>query len=152
MCNQSKRLLETLTRIMNKTSSVMAEPRNFGTEHMLYTSEIQMVNVIGRTPGINVTEIADKLGITKGAVPKIIRKLIQKELIFRYQSSNNKKVIHFELTDKGKIAFQQHIEFHQKVNNGIIQHFGAMSPEEFCFLNDLMVEIEEHLDKIKQEG
>jgi len=151
MYNQSERLLETMMRIMNKTFSVMSEPRKFGTENVLYASEIHMLDVIGRNAGINVTEIADKLGITKGAVPKIIRKLIKKDLIYRYQSPNNKKIVQFNLTDKGQTAFQQHSEFHQKVNSDMIQHFSALSQEKFLFLNDIMTEIEEHLDKIKHE-
>ncbi|HEY3389218.1 MAG TPA: MarR family transcriptional regulator [Prolixibacteraceae bacterium] len=140
-----------MIRIINKASSLMAEPRNFGIDDRLYASEIHMVDVIGRNPGINVTEIAVKLGITKGAVPKIIRKLIQKGLIYRYQAKDNKRIVQFELTDKGQIAFQQHIEFHQKFDNIIIQTFNSVSETDLHFLNDIMSEIEQHIDKIKQE-
>ncbi|MBP2651419.1 MAG: transcriptional regulator, MarR family [Firmicutes bacterium] len=118
MCNQSEIIVEIMMRIINKASSAMAEPHNFGTDEVLYASELHMLDVIGKNPGINVTEIAEKLGITKGAVPKIIRKLVDKDLIFRYQTKDNKKIVKFKLTDKGRIAFQGHIEFHQKFDSG----------------------------------
>jgi DNA-binding MarR family transcriptional regulator len=151
MNSQSKSVHEIMIRIINKASSLMAEPRNFGIDDILYTSEIHIVDVIGRNPGINVTEIAVKLGITKGAIPKIIRKLIQKELIYRYQAKYNKRIVQFELTDKGHIAFQQHIEFHQKFDNIIIQTFNSVSETDLNFLNDIMSTVEQHIDKIKQD-
>jgi DNA-binding MarR family transcriptional regulator len=151
MHSQSKSVHEIMIRIINKTSSLVTEPRYFGTDDVLYASEIHMVDVIGRNPGTNVTEIAIKLGITKGAVPKIIRKLIQKGLIYGYQSKDNKRIIQFELTDKGHIAFQQHIEFHQKFDNIIIQTFDSVSETNLDFLNDIMSKIEQHIDKIKQD-
>jgi len=150
MCRQSERVLEIMTRIINKASSLMTEPHHFGTDDVLYASEIHMLDVIGRNPGINVTEIADKLGITKGAVPKIIRKLIHKDLICRYQTKDNKKIVLFELTDKGRTAFQHHIEWHQKFDSGIIQKLNSLNKTELLFFNDIMSDIEQYIDKIKQ--
>ena len=150
MCKQSESVIGILTRIINKASSVMTEPRHFGTDDVLYASEIHMLDVIGRNPGINVTEIADKLGITKGAIPKIIRKLMHKDLIYRYQMIDNKKIVLFKLTDKGHTAFQHHIEFHQKFDNGIIQRLDSLSKTELLFLHEIMSEIEQYVDKIKQ--
>ncbi len=150
MHKQSTSIHEIMIRIINKASSIMTEPRNFGIDETLYASEIHMLDVIGKNPGINVTEIAVKLGITKGAIPKIIRKLMQKDLIYRYQSKDNKRIGHFKLTAKGHIAFQQHIEFHQKFDNIIIQTFNSASETDLHFLNDIMSEIEQHINKIKQ--
>ncbi|WP_094604402.1 hypothetical protein SPSIL_053750 [Sporomusa silvacetica DSM 10669] len=150
MHSQSKTVHEIMIRIINKVSSLMAEPRDFGIDELLHNSEIHMVDMIGRNPGINVTEIAQKLGITKGAIPKIIRKLIQKGLIYRYQSKDNKRIGQFELTAKGQIAFQQHIEFHRNFDNIIIQTFDSVSEEKLHFLNEIMSEVEQHIDKIRQ--
>jgi DNA-binding MarR family transcriptional regulator len=150
MHSQSKSVHEIMVRIINKASSLMTEPRNFGINELLYNSEIHMVDVIGKNPGINVTEIAVKLGVTKGAVPKIILKLIHKDLIYRYQAKDNKRIVQFQLTDKGQIAFQQHIEFHLKFDNIIIQTFNSVSEEKLLFLNEIMSEVEQHIDKIRQ--
>lgn len=149
MGNQSESVIEIMTRIINKASSLMTEPRHFGSEDVLYASEIHMLDVIGRNPGINVTEIADKLGITKGAVPKIIRKLMEKELICRYQIKGNKKIVLFNLTDKGRIAFQCHIEWHQKFDSGIVKKLDSLDESKLLFLHGIMTDIEQYVDKIK---
>lgn len=151
MCKQSEYIIEIMTRIINKASSLMTEPRHFGTEDVLYASEIHMLDIIGKNPGINVTEIADKLGITKGAVPKIIRKLMDKNLIYRYQTKGNKKIVLFKLTDKGHIAFHCHIEWHQKFDTGIIQKLDSLDKPKLLFLNEIMTDIEQYVDIIKNK-
>lgn len=147
MPNQSQYVLETMLRIIHKASELIREPLVFGTE-VLYASEVHMIDIIGRNPGIHVTEIANKLGITKGAVPKIICKLLQKELIYRYQAKDNKKMVLFTLTPKGHAAFQSHIEFHKKLDQGIIKKFNSLQESELLMFHDIMHEIEEYIDRI----
>ncbi|AJQ29328.1 MarR family transcriptional regulator [Pelosinus fermentans] len=149
MPNQSQYVLETMLRIIHKSSELITEPRVFGTE-VLYASEIHMIDIIGRNPGIHVTEIANKLGITKGAVPKIICKLLQKELIYRYQAKDNKKMVLFTLTPKGHASFQSHIEFHKKLDQGIIKKFNSLQESELLMFHDIMHEIEEYIDRIEK--
>jgi len=150
MSNQSQYVFETMLRIINKTSELMIAPRKFGTDDILYASEIHMIDVIGRYPGIYVTEIANKLGITKGAVPKMIRKLLQKEMIYRYQAMDNKKMVLFELTEKGHVAFQIHAEFHQKMDQDIIKKFDSLQESDQIIFKNIMNDIEQYIDKMRQ--
>lgn len=150
MSNQCQCVLDTMLRIINKSSELMAEPRMFGTE-VLYASEIHMIEVIGRNPGIHVTEIAHKLGITKGAVPKIICKLLQKELIYRYQAKDNKKMVLLKLTEKGQKAFRSHAEFHKKLDHGVIKKLNSLQEADLLMFQDLMSEVEQYIDKFRQE-
>lgn len=150
MSNQSQYVFETMLRIINKTSELMIKPQKYGTDDVLYASEIHMIDVIGRYPGIYVTEIANKLGITKGAVPKMIRKLLQKEMIYRYQATDNKKMVLFELTEKGRMAFQIHAEFHQKMDQDIIKKFNSLQEPDLLIFKDIMSEIEQYIDKMRQ--
>jgi Transcriptional regulators len=151
MLREDEELIEIFTRIFYKFSNVMKSARSFGTNFILYPSEIHVIDVIGREPGINVTGIADKLGITKGAIPKIIRKLIRKELIYRYQEAANKKMVCFHLTDKGAVAFQKHIEFHRNLDDGIFGRLKALNQEERALLKDIFAEIEKFADSRNAE-
>lgn len=150
MPNQSQCVLDTMLRIINKASELMTEPRMFG-NHILFASEIHMIEVIGRNPGIHVTEIANKLGITKGAVPKMICKLLHKEMIYRYQAKGNKKMVLFKLTEKGHTAFQSHIEFHKELDQGIMKKFNSLHESELLMFHDLMNEVERYFDQFRQE-
>jgi DNA-binding MarR family transcriptional regulator len=146
---QSEQIFNILLRLIRKSSVLIAQPRPFGTDDLLYSSEIHMIDVIGRQPGICVTGIAQKLDITKGAVPKIIRKLLKKNMIYRYQAPLNKKMVLFKLTDKGEIAFQAHVEFHEELDQSIIRKFDVMPEKECQQFKDIMHDIESYIDKIK---
>jgi DNA-binding MarR family transcriptional regulator len=139
-----------MLRIINKATELLAEPRNFGTE-VLCASEIHMIEVIGRNPGIHVTEIANKLGITKGAVPKMICKLIHKDMIYRYQAKDNKKMVFFKLTEKGHTAFQGHVEFHKELDQGIMKKFNSLQESELLIFQDIINEVERYIDRFRKE-
>ena len=63
-------------QVLSKFIASEGVPKYFGINQKLYPSEIHMIYAIGKHPGINVTDLAKFLGITKGAVPKMIKKLI----------------------------------------------------------------------------
>ncbi|HEY3424692.1 MAG TPA: MarR family transcriptional regulator [Negativicutes bacterium] len=147
---QCQCVLDTMLRIINKATELLAEPRNFGTE-VLCASEIHMIEVIGRNPGIHVTEIANKLGITKGAVPKMICKLIHKDMIYRYQAKDNKKMVFFKLTEKGHTAFQSHAEFHKELDQGIMKKFNSLQESELLIFQDIINEVERYIDRFRKE-
>lgn len=81
-------------------------PRDFGTGgDMLYSSEIHTLQAIGRNANINLTELAEKLDISKSGASKFVLKLLEKDLITKNKLINNKKEVVFNLTEKGLIAF-----------------------------------------------
>ncbi len=79
----------------------------------LYPSEIHTLVFIKDNDEINMTQIAQKLGVTKGAIFKIIQKLERKELLSRYKKTSNNKNTYFKLSEKGLLACQGHEKFHE---------------------------------------
>ncbi|WP_162265439.1 MarR family transcriptional regulator [Abyssisolibacter fermentans] len=76
-----------------------------------------------------MTTIAQRLGVTKGAIFKIIQKLEKKELLSRYKKLENNKNTYFKLTKRGLLAYQGHEKFHE-------DFFGEPSEEFLNFIND----------------
>jgi DNA-binding MarR family transcriptional regulator len=139
---------EKVLRIANKINEGLKEPRSFGTDQILYASEIHIIDIVGRNPGINITEIAEKMGIRKSAIPKVIQKLTQKDMVTRCIKQQNKKMVQLELTDKGEIAYDSHLCFHEKFSKNIIEKFSNFTPVEMLFFNEIMSDIEECVDTI----
>ena len=139
---------EKVLRIANKINEGLKEPRSFGTDQILYASEIHIIDIIGRNPSINITEIAEKMGIRKSAIPKVIQKLIQKDLVIHCIKQQNKKVVQLELTDKGKVAYEHHFKFHENFSKDIIEKFSNFTQDEMVFFNEIMSGIEECVDTI----
>lgn len=147
MEEQNKELLASIFRLTMKLCAAMKKPKKFGMDNLLYASEIHTIEIIGNHPDITITEIAERLGISKSALPKIIRKLVAKDLVYRYQEANNKKKILLGLTDKGLIAFQQHYDFHKTFDVGILRKFNALTPEEYLFLMDFLQDLEHYVEQ-----
>ena len=74
-------IMEQFIRIVNKFNRFEKVPMDFGVEEMLYPSEIHTIEAIGNNSRINVSQLAELLGITKGAVSQMINKLVRKQFV-----------------------------------------------------------------------
>jgi DNA-binding MarR family transcriptional regulator len=123
-------LKEAFLRIINKVKELEKVAIDHGTGDLLYASEINTLEIVGKFPGINLTQIARKRGVTKGAVSQIVAKLVKKGLVVKKQALDNGKTVLLELTDKGVIAFQNHEKFHAKYDSPMIAKLNGMSVEQ----------------------
>ena len=62
-------------RVVTKLSEIDKRTRYYGTDQSLFEAEIHMIKSIKENEGIHVTGLADMLGVTKGAVSQILKKL-----------------------------------------------------------------------------
>lgn len=109
-------------------------------------SEIHTISAIEDLNEANVTNISEYLKITKGAVSKITKKLISKELIKSYKVSNNKQKVFFELTDKGKIIYHEHKKRHDLWLKRDDEFFKQFSKDDINTICDFMVRYNNHLN------
>ncbi|WP_251946704.1 MarR family transcriptional regulator [Levilactobacillus brevis] len=71
-------------------------------------AEVHTIEFIGQHPDTNATTIADALYVTRGAVSKMTKRLIDRGLITRYQKPDNQKETYFQLTQQGQTIFATH--------------------------------------------
>ncbi|MBU2546766.1 MAG: MarR family transcriptional regulator [Proteobacteria bacterium] len=74
----------------------------------LYPSEIHLLDVIDREPGINASETAARLGVTKGAVSQTVTRLEKKGVVRKSRDRRNKNELTVHLTDLGNEVFEIH--------------------------------------------
>ena len=140
-------ILAHITRIIVKAFELEKIPRDFGTGDLLYHSEIHTVHAIGSNPGMNITQLAAMLGVTKGAISQVVSKLSQKGLVDRYKEPKNKKQVLLALTPKGQNAYAGHIEYHKKIGDAFFTEVGAMTDEQLAFLNLFFGKFETFIDR-----
>ncbi|WP_223192570.1 MarR family winged helix-turn-helix transcriptional regulator [Paenibacillus sedimenti] len=87
-------------------------PRNFGDAGPLTPSEIHTIDAIGYEGGILMSELASRLGVTKGAVTQLFSRLEAKELVKRSLHPDDSRAVLISLTEKGKSAYQAHEDVH----------------------------------------
>ena len=134
-----RRFDQVFHRVLNKMNKLEKKPRHYGTDHLLYGSEIHTIEAIGHNPGISVTELADFQGVTKGAVSQLIQKLEKKNLIIRMKNMNSDKQVFLKLSDIGNIAFTVHDDFHAKIFPELV---GALKQADKQTLDSMEVMLE----------
>ena len=146
-----KNAITRITKVINIFIAIDRRPYQFGIAEALYPSEIHTIEAIGENEGINVTELSEKLGVSKAAISQIIRKLEGKTLVKRYKSSGNDKETLMRLTKKGRTAFEGHREYHAGRDQEIITMLKKMTPEEFASFEAGIGEIEIYAKKLLKD-
>lgn len=109
-------------------------------------SETHCIDYIGRLNLPNVTKIAEHMGMTRGAISKMTRKLLEKGLIEKYTVDTNKKEIYFRLTEHGQELFDEHAKRHERWEKRDMQFLSRYTKEEVVMINKFMEEFNAYLE------
>ena len=137
---------ETFLRIINKFKILEKIPIDHGTGDLLYASEVNTLEIIGKYSGLNMTQLAEKRGVTKGAVSQIVSKLFKKQLVTKNQAPGNDKELSLQLTKAGEIAFGNHEKFHAKYDLPMVEKLSEMSVEQLALVTDTFAMLESTID------
>ncbi len=148
----NRELLNRAVVLINRLIAIARTPKDFGTGVLLYPSEIHTIEAIGKTPGINVTELAAALGISKPAVSKFVKKLERKKLVSRYKEKGNDREVFFRLLSKGREIFEGHRDYHMRADAVILRKMKNMSDAEIQSIGKLLDMIELYADKVPPDG
>ncbi|MBQ8247609.1 MAG: MarR family transcriptional regulator [Lachnospiraceae bacterium] len=122
-------IMELCYRLMNKYNQKTKNPKRYGTDDLLYASEVHMIEVIGTYERITTTKLAECMGITKGAVSQTTSKLLQKDLILKTASRERSNEVFITLTAKGRKVLDGHHKIHEKMNERVNDVMVKMSEE-----------------------
>jgi DNA-binding MarR family transcriptional regulator len=109
---QMKTSSHNLGRLFMQLQRLDRHPRSFGEAGPLTPSEIHTIDAIGCEGGILMSELASRLGVTKGAVTQIFSRLENKELVKRSPHPHDSRAVLISLTEKGMSAYRAHEEIH----------------------------------------
>jgi DNA-binding MarR family transcriptional regulator len=107
MNREVNELVRLFQSILHVYTLFEKQPIHFGTGTKVYVNEIQTVSVIGQNPNANMTQLAEIMGVTRGAISQTVRKLITKKLVVRINSRNHKE-INLRLTDFGQLVSESY--------------------------------------------
>lgn len=110
-------------------------------------SETHCIDYIGRLELPNVTKVAEHMGMTRGAISKMTKKLLAKGLIEKYTLETNKKEIYFRLTDQGRLLFEEHEKRHKRWEKRDMEFLSRYSREEVGAVYQFMQEFNDYLER-----
>ncbi|MEH7152632.1 MarR family transcriptional regulator [Bacillus thuringiensis] len=117
------------------------------------SSEVHCIEYIENNADSNVTQLAEAFYVTRGAISRMTKKLIQKGLVESYQKSENKKEIYFRLTEQGKEIYKIHENLHKEFQERDKAVFEQVTKEEFDSIIRFVEKYSRHLDaEIKKQG
>ena len=112
--------------------------RYYGTDVPIFHSEIHVINAIAKHPCIHVGGLADILGVTKGAVSEILKKLERKALVKKEVDELNLSRYLLSLTEKGEKAHKNHMHYHAIINSMVENELQNATEVELNFLSDFL--------------
>ena len=115
--------------LMSLIASVQKVPREYG-ETPLYHAELVLLDQIGESPGSNVSALSARCGVTKSAVTQLGGRLMEKGLIERYQSPQNKKERFFRLTGAGEQVLRAYAEENRRAAEAMQRYLCGLSAGE----------------------
>ncbi len=96
----------------------------------LYYNEITTLAYIAESSTTNMTDIAGRLGITRGAVTKLTTKLEKMGLLVRYKYKPKQKEIFVHLTELGVKAYEGFREMNRLRESRLDRYFERMDEKE----------------------
>jgi DNA-binding MarR family transcriptional regulator len=149
--NTTKEIMELFLRIVNKYNSLEKIPVKYGRKHNLYHSERHMLDRIGDNPEMNITEFAHFMGVTKGAISQVVKKLEAKGVVRRYKKSSNDKEVFIELTKAGRDFYQKHQEINEETIRPLHEELKKYPEEKIEFLVTFFKWLEGFLDMSREK-
>jgi DNA-binding MarR family transcriptional regulator len=139
-------IMDLLDQVVSKMGSQHAVPFDFDTGVPLYRAEIHTVRAIGLSPGINVTTLAERMGVTKGAASQTISRLVKKGLVRKVDAADNERETLLALTDMGVRAHLGHERFHMAMFDQVRKHFGDRFKEKIPMFLAVLTDLNDFLD------
>ncbi len=126
--------MELFIKAVNRYNSLERFPMKQRARLHLYHSERHMLDQIADHPNLNVSQLAAMVGVTKGAISQVVKKLEAKGVAQRYRKSSNDKEVFVELTRTGKDLYRKHQAINHETVRTLSKELGRYSDDKVEFL------------------
>jgi len=105
-------LIRSIIRLCNESAMKFCRPADYHIPFKITAHEIQVIEyILESDENEKMSEIAARLGITRGAFSNNVTKLIKLGCLEKTVREGNKKNRYVTVTDYGKQIYQQYAEF-----------------------------------------
>ncbi|EGD46906.1 regulatory protein MarR [Ruminiclostridium papyrosolvens DSM 2782] len=145
-------MLRQFTQLYNN-QDILSNLINSGLNSRYTNSELHCIEAIGKLERPNGVQLAALLSMTRGAVTKLAKRLLQDGLIERYTLSDNKKEIYYRLTSIGEVLYKQHEVAHTKWEERDIAFLSSVPIKEQQVVLEFLQKFNNYLQaKIQEES
>jgi DNA-binding MarR family transcriptional regulator len=134
--------IDTFLRIVNIMRVLERTPVDFGTGEMLTVGEIHTIEAIGPNAGVNITDLASRMHVTKGAMSQVVSRLDGRGYVTKTMNRGFGNEVTIELTARGKKAYRGHRAFHHRVRFRCLESLGV---KDLSMMREIMHAMEREL-------
>lgn len=143
--------VEKFLKINNELNQIQKRTISITNEVSISTSALHLIETIGNYPYSTITDLADKLGVTKGSISQQIPKLLEQGLIQVNQTEKNKKNKYLCLTMKGIEISEAHNSLHKDLYKSLKQDLETFSPQQIVLILEMLNKISLSIDRYQHE-
>ncbi len=93
--------------------------------------QMHTLEILGSAGQLRMKELAEKMGITTGALTVMVDRLVRAGLVARQPNQEDRRSIHVALTPEGEKYFLEHHKLHGQLTHELAS---ALEPEELTAL------------------
>ncbi|WP_415563550.1 MarR family winged helix-turn-helix transcriptional regulator [Lentilactobacillus hilgardii] len=146
--DMTETLIKPFERIANLYSQLEKTTDNYGTDTPLYPSEIHAIAEINDHPKVNLTDLAQHLGVTKGTATKIVQKLVKKNMVYKQFAPNSENEIEILLTTQGRVAAENHQEYVEYMDRQLLSMYKDVPDDALKYFISVSKKTEEFLNQL----
>ena len=145
MNDELQTLIDLFLKILHLYSVIGRKPKDYGTGDLLYFTELHTITVVAKNKEVNMTELAEIMGVTRGAISQTIRKLVAKNLILKSNITNRKEV-NLKLSEKGLVVYSAQASFQKEIFTFAGSLYEAARPEDRDMVKRLFLAITSNME------
>lgn len=144
---KARRLAIPLQAVMEEAQAV--DKRRAAAREDLSWQEIRALRAVGREDCCPMRRLADAICLSLSSATGLIDRLVEKKLVRRDRSSEDRRVVQVELTEQGRALAEKTMEGPVEVARGLLE---PLTAEEQDTLLALMRKISERVESEKKAG
>ncbi|HON29351.1 MAG TPA: MarR family winged helix-turn-helix transcriptional regulator [Mesotoga infera] len=125
---------EKLITIVERFSTLMAEreERSLNNEgsSRLTVRQMYYLNIIAKMDRPTISQMAERLSVTKPTVTTTVRKFIEEGYLKRIQSEGDRRIFWLELTNRGRKVIQTYYKIHKDFSHKICEVLDTREAQE----------------------
>ena len=116
-------------------------------KYSLKQVEVEVLLYLGQMPDLSSTDLAKELSLQKGHISVAMFSLCKKGFLQSEQSQEDRRYVHFRITDEGQKVKEEIERIKDSINHKILEGF---SEEDICILRTLCCKILKNVEKLPE--
>ncbi len=113
-------LNEVFVKVFKNITGIEERAIRTGEYHNATANDMHVIEAIGMGNPRNMTSVANSLSVTTGTLTISVNSLVKKGFVERVRSEEDRRVVLVSLTEKGKMVYKKHREFHEELVESIV--------------------------------